>query len=142
MPEIARVRRAAEGGFEELRGSDALDVPQVEIFVTAQSEEAAVVPAKLGLADTRQIAARTDQRRRIAMLQAAVAAGDDIGQKQVLIELGLLSEHFAFDMADARQVVRQSRQVGFGSTGQHQSMRDAVDIEVDALIVRDRKSTR
>src|SRR3546814_5427283 len=93
MPEIARVRRAAEGGFEELRGSDALDVPQVEIFVTAQSEEAAVVLAKLGLADTRQIAARTDQRRRIAMLQAAVAAGDDIGQKQVLIELGLLSEH-------------------------------------------------
>src|SRR3546814_2154043 len=39
-------------------------------------------------------------------------------------------------MADARQVVRQSRQVGFGSTGQHQRMRDAVDIEVDALIVR------
>src|SRR3546814_14375939 len=70
------------------------------------------------------------------MLLAAVAAGDDIGQKQVLIELGLLSEHFAFDMADARQVVRQSRQVGFGSTGQHQRMRDAVDIEVDALIVR------
>src|SRR3546814_10781744 len=43
MPEIARVRLAAEVGFEELRGSDALDVPQVEILVTAQSEEAAVV---------------------------------------------------------------------------------------------------
>src|SRR3546814_12508326 len=72
MPEIARVRLAAEVGFEELRGSDALDVPQVEIFVTAQSEEAAVVPAKLGLADTRQIAARTDQRRRIALLTTDV----------------------------------------------------------------------
>src|SRR3546814_6976886 len=55
MPEIARVRLAAEVGFGELRGSDALDVPQVEILVTAQSEEAAVVLAKLGLADTRQI---------------------------------------------------------------------------------------
>src|SRR3546814_17073517 len=89
MPEIARVRLAAEVGFEELRGSDALDVPQVEILVTAQSEEAAVVLAKLGLADTRQIAARTDQRRRIAMPPAAVAAGDDIARQSVVSGKGV-----------------------------------------------------
>ncbi len=122
------------------RGANALDVPEMEVLVTAEAEKAPItlaqlaVPACLGRVPgrPRQIGAAAQKAAGKAMFESAVAVADDHGQKEVAINRQL-TEQGGLLLADERQILRQACQVGVVPATDGHPVRHAADLEFDQI---------
>ncbi len=116
-------------GRERLR-LDALHVPGVEILVAAQPEVAAVAVAHLigAVGEQRQVGARAHQAGGIAVLQPAVAVGDQ-GHEQITVHRRRLAEQLDMVLADRLQVAAQPRHVGPVAAAEHHVVGHAAGFE-------------
>ena len=106
-PQQARVVLLGEVVRNEGRRLDALDVPRMKVLVTGEPEEVPVALGGVLHSLERQLVTLAEQRRRIAVLEPAVAVADGHGHEGVAAERRLLRsrlEESDLRFAHAREV--------------------------------------
>ena len=117
-PQQPGVGLPLQPGAGQLRWTDALDVPQVEILVAAQAEEPAVFRGHLLHAGGGKIVPGAEQGAGVPVLQATIPLADRSHQEEVSGERQLAEERH-LRLADPRQVARQPGGVELGASADH-----------------------
>ncbi len=97
--------------------------------MATQAEKRAVALGQAGHAGVGQIVARTEQRRRGAMFEAAVAVADGGDEEHVARHRRRFAEEADLPFADALEVARQPAHVAIVAAGDHHLVRDAAGVE-------------